>query len=217
LGNIAESRAITEEVGSRLARTGREVSIYCRSYFTPPRENHNGMHLVRLPTIRSKHLETAVHTLLSSIHVLAQRCDIVHYHALGPSLFSFLPRIVGKKTVVTVQGLDWQRKKWGRFASWVLKVGEASAIRLPHRTIVASQTLQKYYQDRYGKNTSYIPNGAPVRYLRSANRIYEWGLRPANMCCFWVDAADSLNQAPVSGRKPAESATVGFDPRRRTG
>ena len=44
---------------------------------------------------------------------MTQRYDLVHYHALGPALFSFIPRLFGMKTAVTVQGLDWQRKKWG--------------------------------------------------------------------------------------------------------
>lgn len=99
-----------EEVGKRLTGMGHEVTAYCRTYFTPAVREHNGIRVVRLPTLRSKHLETLLHTMLSTLHVLMQPCDVVHYHALGPSLFSFLPRLAGKKTVVTVQGLDWKRK-----------------------------------------------------------------------------------------------------------
>jgi hypothetical protein len=77
-----------EEVGKRLAETGYEVTVYCRTYFTPDVDAYNGMRLVRLPTLRTKHLETLVHTLFSTIHVIFKRCDIVHYHALGPALFS---------------------------------------------------------------------------------------------------------------------------------
>ena len=102
-----------EQAGHELARLGHEVTIYCRSYFTPPITLHNGMRVRRLPTIRSKHLETVVHTLLSSLHAMASDYDVVHYHCLGPALFSFLPRLAGKKTVVTVQGLDWQRGNGG--------------------------------------------------------------------------------------------------------
>src|SRR5438445_363264 len=91
-----------EEVGRRLAEMGHDVTVYCRTYFTSAIEEHNGMRLVRLPTIRSKHLETLVHTLLSTIHALFSGSQIVHYHALGPALFSFLPRLIGKKTAVRV-------------------------------------------------------------------------------------------------------------------
>jgi glycosyltransferase involved in cell wall biosynthesis len=173
-----------EEVGKRLANMGHHVTVYCRSYFTPPGKEHNGMSVVRLPTIRSKHLETLVHTFLSTIHVLTQPCDVVHYHALGPALFSFIPRLAGKKTVVTVQGLDWQRKKWGRIASAVLRLGERAAVSLPTQTMVVSHELQKYYKARYGAETCYVPNGGIARERRLPEKILDWGLEPGNYVLF---------------------------------
>jgi glycosyltransferase involved in cell wall biosynthesis len=173
-----------EEIGKRLAETGYEVTAYCRTYFTPDVAAYNGMHLVRLPTIRSKHLETLLHTLFSTIHVMFRRCDIVHYHALGPALFSFFPRLVGKKTVVTVQGLDWRRKKWDRLASLTLKLGEIASARLPNTAMVVSRNLQHYYRLLYGVETRYVPNGAVIRERSTASKILEWGLTPDNYILF---------------------------------
>jgi len=167
-----------EQVGAELTRMGHEVTVYCRTYFTPPIAEYQGIRVRRLPTIRSKHLETIAHTFLSTIHAMFSRYDVVHYHCLGPALFSFLPRITGKKTVVTVQGLDWQRRKWGRFASRVLRLGEAAAVALPDATMVVSQTLQRYYWGRYGRPTIYIPNGASLRTKRTPKRLGEWNLTP---------------------------------------
>jgi glycosyltransferase involved in cell wall biosynthesis len=173
-----------EEVGKRLVEMGYDLTVYCRNYFTPNLSTYNGMRLVRLPTIRSKHLETVIHTLLSTIHAMFRRHDIVHYHALGPALFSFLPRLVGKKTVVTVQGRDWQRKKWGRLASLTLQLGEIASARLPHATMVVSKNLQDYYRLQYGAATKYIPNGAVLRERSAASQILEWGLPPDNYILF---------------------------------
>lgn len=91
-----------------LAEQGRWCT-YCRSYFTPDITEHNGIRIVRLPTIRTKHLDALVHTFLSTVHACFGRCDLVHYQTLGPALFSFLPRLLREKTVVMVQGLDWKR------------------------------------------------------------------------------------------------------------
>jgi glycosyltransferase involved in cell wall biosynthesis len=173
-----------EEIGKRLTGMGHEVTAYCRAYFTPLGEQRNGIRVVRLPTIRSKHLETLVHTFLSTLHVLIQPCDVVHYHALGPALFSFIPRMAGKKTMVTVQGLDWQRKKWGRIAASVLRLGERAAVSLPSHTMVVSQTLQKYYRGRYGAGTSYVPNGGVLRERRLPDKIFDWGLEPGKYILF---------------------------------
>jgi glycosyltransferase involved in cell wall biosynthesis len=176
--------AYYEEVGKRLAEMGHEITVYCRTYFTPCVKEHNGMQLVRLPTLRSKHLDTFVHTLLSTVHVLFSRYDIVHYHCLGPALFSSIPRLFGKKTVVTVQGLDWRRKKWGRIASIMLRLGERAAVRLPNATMVVSRTLQEYYCARYGAETKYVPNGTTIRRRRGQAQLAAWGLEPDNYILF---------------------------------
>jgi glycosyltransferase involved in cell wall biosynthesis len=173
-----------EQAGHELARLGHEVTVYCRSYFTPPINTHNGMRVRRLPTIRSKHLETVVHTLLSTVHAMISDYDVVHYHCLGPALFSFLPRLAGKKTVVTVQGLDWQRGKWGRIASRVLRWGEAAAVSAPDATMVVSRTLQQHYRQQYKRDPIYIPNGATLAPRRLPRKLIEWDLLADNYVLF---------------------------------
>ena len=176
--------AYYEAVGERLTAMGHEVTVYCRNYFTPPLAGHNGMRLVRLPTIRSKHWETALHTLVSTLHVLTRKCDVVHYHALGPALFSFLPRLLGKKTVVTVQGLDWQRKKWGKLASAVLRLGERASVKFPNGTMVVSQALQKHYRRQHNIEPFYVPNGGMLRERTEPGKIFDWGLESGEYILF---------------------------------
>ena len=176
--------AYYEEVGQRLAQMGHEVTVYCRNYFTPAMAEHNGMRVVRLPTLRSKHLETVVHTLLSTAHALTQKYDVVHYHALGPALFSFIPRLFGQITAVTVQGLDWQRKKWGRIASAVLRLGERASVKFPNGTTVVSQALQQRFRETHGVEAFYVPNGGVLRQWKEPRKILELGLEPGNYVLF---------------------------------
>ena len=176
--------AYYEEVGRRLVEMGHEVTVYCRNYFTPPMRDYEGMKIVRLPTFRTKHLDTLVHTLLSTLHVMMRRCDVVHYHTLGPALFSFFPRLAGKKTMVTVQGIDWQRKKWGKFASAVLRVGEHASVHLPDGTTVVSESLQQRYRERHRIEAFYVPNGGLMRERRPPNRIRDWGLAAGRYVLF---------------------------------
>ena len=110
-----------EEIARRLALRGHDVSVYCRLHYTPAGGRYHGVQLVRLPSLNTKHFDTATHVAASTAHAMMQDYDVVHFHALGPSVFAGLPRLAGKATVVTVHGLDWQREKWGNVASWVLK------------------------------------------------------------------------------------------------
>jgi glycosyltransferase involved in cell wall biosynthesis len=176
--------AYYEEVGRRLAEMGHDVTVYCRAYFTPRQPSHNGMRLVHLPTVRSKHLETVVHTMLCTAHAMVHPYDVVHYHALGPALFSLFPRLVGKKTAVTVQGLDWQRKKWGRLASTVLQLGERASVIFPNGTTVVSQALQQRFREMHGIEAFYVPNGGLLRERVQPNKILELALEPDNYVLF---------------------------------
>src|SRR5262249_20575246 len=106
-----------EELGRRLAARGHEVTVYCRvPHVSYPGSTYTGMRLVKLPTIRSKHLDTIVHTLLASLHACLRRYDVALYFNVGVSPLTWIPRLAGQRVVLNVDGLDWKRKKWGRLA-----------------------------------------------------------------------------------------------------
>lgn len=184
IGKYSGVESFYEKAGRALAAGGHEVTAYCRSYFTPDQKEYAGIRIVRLPTIRTKHLETLVHSLVSTAHACCSNYDIVHYHTLGPSLFSFLPRLFGKKTVVSVQGLDWQRKKWSWFARFVLKVAEWTSAHFPNRTVVASRALEGYYRRRYGHPVLYVPNGTELMSRITGPHLAGFGLEPDNYVLF---------------------------------
>lgn len=151
-----------EEISKRLVCLGYEVQVYCRKNYCDVEakdKKYCGATLKFTPFINTKHLDAITHTFTSTIHALLSDCDIFHYHALGPSTLSFLPRIFGKKVVCTVHGLDWQRGKWGRIASAYLKFGEFATAKFSHKLISVSKNLLKYYKEKYGKDAVYIPNG----------------------------------------------------------
>jgi glycosyltransferase involved in cell wall biosynthesis len=173
-----------EETAKRLASMGIEVTAYCRSYFTPADAQAEGVRVVRIPALRSKHFETLVHTFFSTIHACFSRSDIVHYHCIGPSIFSFLPRVFGKRTVVTVQGLDWQRAKWGRVARRCLRFAEWTSARFPNQTIVVSRVLQDYYRANYAKPTLLVGNGTEIRENVGAGHLERLGLSPNGYVLF---------------------------------
>ena len=173
-----------EEIARRLAARGHQVDVYCRLYYTPGGTGFPGVRLLRRPSIHTKHLDTASHVTWCALEAMARRYDIIHFHALGPSLFAALPRLTGARTVVTVHGLDWQREKWGRLASWVLRQCEVPATRFPNRTIVVSKTLRDYFRQHHHCETRFIPNGTNLLPARPAKRILQLGLTPGRYVLF---------------------------------
>lgn len=165
-----------EEISRRLVARGHAVTVFCRARYNPGAAcEFEGVRLVNLPAIYTKHLEAISHTFLAAGRAL-RGYDIVHLHATGPSMLAFLPRLAGRKTVVTVHGLDWKREKWGASAKLFLRLGAWTAGAFPHRTIVVSRALQAFYRDRYGRETVYIPNGVAPATRRPADRIRRFGV-----------------------------------------
>ncbi len=173
-----------EELTTRLVDRGHDVTVYCRPYYTKIKGDYRGVHLATIPSVRTKHLDTASHCALAIPHILAKGYDIVHFHALGPSLFANLPGLRGTKTVVTVHGLDWQREKWGTLATWVLRRCEHTSIFYPNKTIVVSKALRDYFSQHYGKTVTYIPNGTVLPHVRKAEKIQAMGLEPGKYVLF---------------------------------
>ena len=92
---------------------------------------------------------------------------LFHFHALGPSLFSLIPRLLSSaKIIVTCQGLDWQRGKWGKFSSSIIRLGERTAAKYADSIVVVSKALSGYFKKIYGIDPVYIPNG-PGAYAES--------------------------------------------------
>jgi len=182
--NYSGIEKYVQEVGDDLAQRGAHVAVYCHAKYVSQRGTHRGMALRFVPTISTKHLETIVHTVLSTLHALLQGEEIFHYQAIGPATLAWLPRLFGRKVVVTVQGLDWDRAKWGRIARWYLKFGEWAACHFPHTTIVVSRTLAQHYTSRHNKKIVYIPNGFEPPVRQAPRLIKEMGLQENHYVLF---------------------------------
>lgn len=154
-----------EELSVRLAEAGFAVSVYNRNYYASSKaKNYKKVRLIHLPSFRTKNLDAISHTFLATIHALFCDYNIIHYHGVGPSLLSWLPRIFKPKTkvIATLHCLDRQHQKWSKPAKFMLALGEKCACKFPHQTIVVSKTLQKYCKYRFDKETAYIPNGVSL-------------------------------------------------------
>ena len=153
-----------ENIGTRLAARGHVVTVYCRPHMVEGRyRTYRGMRLVYLPTVRSKHLDTFVHTFLSTLHMaFLARPHVAVYFIAGNSPFAGLSRLLGVPSALNVDGLDSRRAKWGGAAKRYLRWAERAAPRLASAVITDSRSVQDLYRDEYGAETHYIPYGAEL-------------------------------------------------------
>jgi len=103
----------------------------------------------------------------------------------GSCAMLWIPKIFRKRIVVTIHGLDWQRGKWGGFASKYIKFGEKMAAKYADEIIVLSESVQKYFKDTYNRETVFIPNGVSQPKLKEPEIIKErYGLEKDNYILF---------------------------------
>ena len=161
--NYGGFETCAEQLGARLVQRGHHVTVYCRSHFiTYPENTYRGMNLIKFPTIPNKYLDTIVHTWISSLHTLMRQYDIVLYFNVGNSPLTWIPRLVGSKTILNVDGLDWKREKWPKWAKRYIQWSEYLATKLPHIYLTDSRVVQAYFRERYGHEPPYIAYGSEV-------------------------------------------------------
>ncbi len=174
-----------EQLGQRLVQRGHEVTVYCRSHhITYEGTEYKGMRLIMLPTIANKYLDTIIHSFISSIHALPERYDIALYFIAGNSPVTWIPRLVGTKSILNVDGLDWKREKWPTFAKKYIQFAEYLATKLPTDYITDSQVVQDYYLDRFNSMSSCIPYGSEVEILPAGETLKKFGLQSGKYILF---------------------------------
>lgn len=159
------------ELYPRIVAQGHSVDLFARSSYTYgswlESYDFQGVRVISIPSVDFRGVDAFFTSALGAIAATGKEYDIVHFHALGPSLFTFLPGIFkSAKIVVTCQGLDWQRAKWGTFSTGLIRLGERAAVRYAHEIVVVSEELCSYFLRTYGRKTIYIPN-APANYFES--------------------------------------------------
>lgn len=174
-----------EQLGQRLAARGHEVTVYCRSHhITYSEPEYKGMRLVKLPTLPNKYLDTIVHSFLSSLHALFQGFDIGLYFIAGNSPVAWIPRLVGTRTILNVDGLDWRREKWPALAKKYIQFAEYLATILPTAYLTDSRHVQQYYKEQFKSEPAYIPYGSDVEIRPPGETLAKFGLEAGKYVLF---------------------------------
>ena len=186
---------VVEQLATRLVALGHKVVAYNRKGKNVQDNNadkenrklkeYKGVKLISVPTINKKGIDALLYSFFATIMALFGRYDVIHYHAEGSCAMLWIPHLFGIKTVATIHGLDWQRSKWGGFATKYIKFGEKIAAKYADEIIVLSKGVQKYFKDTYNRETIFIPNGVNKPENKEANLIKEkWGLEKDNYILF---------------------------------
>jgi len=174
---------VVEELATRMVNKGHSVTAYNRkgknvSDASADLEAHKlkdykGIRLINVFTSEKRSLNAILYAFNATWKAVFGGYDVIHYHAEGPCTFLPIAHLFGKRTVATIHGLDWQRSKWGGFATKILLFGEKQAAKHADEVIVLSKNVQNYFKETYNRETRYIPNGVNLPEIKPASMITE--------------------------------------------
>ena len=193
--NYGGFETFAQELSHRLVDRGHDVTVYCRSHHTPRElSSIQGVQLVVLPTIRHKYFDTVAHTLVSSLHALGARHDVVLLCNSINSSFIPIIKLSGARVVINVDGLEWQRKKWNFLGKAFYKISERVACLTADSIVTDSKTIQSYYREVYRTPTTFIPYGAPTEKAETKASLARFGLE-AGKYLLYVSRFEPENNA----------------------
>lgn len=171
---------VVEELSTRMAARGHTVTCYNRGGHHVSGKEYDGQTVARwkgvtlktVPTLDKKGLAAVTSSFFGALCAAFGDSDVVHIHGEGPAFMCWLPKLLGKRVVVTVHGLDWQREKWQNgFGAKYIHLGEKMAVRFADEIVVLSKNVQDYFRHTYGRQTVWIPNGVSELIAVEAEQI----------------------------------------------
>jgi glycosyltransferase involved in cell wall biosynthesis len=195
--NYGGFETFVEQLGRRLAERGHDVTVYGRAASVPANvTSYAGMKIVRLPAPRSKYLETVVHTLFCAFAIAIRRYDVVYVcnSANVPSVV--LLWLAGKRVVLNVDGLEWQRAKWNRIGRAYYRTCAWLAARLPVHLVTDARVIQDYYRIAYRRDTDYFAYGTDLVPVPDDGTLGRLGLEPGRYVLY-VSRLEPENNAHV--------------------
>jgi glycosyltransferase involved in cell wall biosynthesis len=169
-----------EEVGQRFVRAGYSFDVFVRKHYMAGKrdlETYKGIHLRYSRGIHSKHLDAITHSFTSLVKILLGGYDIVYINTIGVSVLGFIPKLFGKKVIVQVHGLDFNREKWGRIAKRFLKLSCLTTVWFADRVIFVSKQDKAYFEHHFGVDCVFAPNGITMKGKAVPDLIRKkWGL-----------------------------------------
>lgn len=151
-----------EEIGTRLASRGYDVTVYCRN----PGQTmtaYQGMHLVNLPAVRHRMAETLSHTSLSSAHaIISDHPDVVLLLNAGNAPLLKPLALAGIPAAIHLDGLESKREKWRGAGARYYRWAERASVRWGVEVIADAQAIADHVRRQYGRECVVIPYGAEV-------------------------------------------------------
>jgi len=169
-----------QELAVHLPKSNFEVYVACESSLRKERAlvSFPGLNTFYIPVSEKfRILSELLYDGISLLWACFKDIDLVCLFGYAAAPLCFLPRMAGKIVTISVDGLEWKRRKFPRIVRVLLRVLERVATLASNFLIADSKAIRAYYEKRYhAKNVVYFPYWAPVVKQADEGLIHKYGI-----------------------------------------
>ncbi len=144
-----------------LVSEGWDVVVYGRHGATKENDPERDLRVKTVVTrgVESKSLSTLSYGFTASLQAFRTKPDVALIMNVANGYFLPILRMRGIKTVVNVDGIEWDRAKWGRLAKLVFRLGAKLTARFADNLVYDSREIERRWQTEFGRDGVFIPYG----------------------------------------------------------
>lgn len=154
---------VAEVLADGLAEYGHEVMVYSLPEFRRIPLKNPKIRRVFIHAPQLSFLEKVFMSSVSILHsALSRKNRAIILLGVSGGLMMWLPRLLGIRTVVNIDGLEWKRSRWGGVIQSALKLLERQAVKWADVVIGDSEAIVEYLLSKYQRDYVFIPYGVDM-------------------------------------------------------
>ncbi|SMG16063.1 glycosyltransferase [Agreia pratensis] len=144
-----------------LVDAGWDVTVYGRHGSTAPDDPTRDHRVVTRTTwgIEGRSVSTLTYGLTASMDAAVRRPDVALVMNVANGFYLPLLRARGIPSLVNVDGIEWDRAKWGRLAKNVFRAGARMTARFGTRMVYDSHEIGRRWRKEFGVDGVFLPYG----------------------------------------------------------
>ena len=147
-----------------LADAGWDVTVYGRPGTTSPDDKNRDPRIRTVETrgIERKSLSTLSYGLTSAIHAAREKPEVALVMNVANGYWLPILKRAGIPTLVNVDGIEWDRAKWGRLAKAIFHLGAKMTARYGTRMVYDAAAIASRWRREFSVGGEFIPYGGDI-------------------------------------------------------
>lgn len=186
-----------------------ELTVYCSSKaYSEQLPSYCGAKLRYVP-LNANGVQSIVYDMVCMVKAVVKRSDTILLLGVSGAILLPLIRLFSRARIVTnIDGIEWRRDKWNRFAKWFLKLSERFAVKYSHDVVADNQAIADYVEHEYRRSAHVIAYGGDHALEIPPSELNEYALpasyafgvcriEPENNIAMVVDAFSKQTALPL--------------------